>query len=569
LSLSGTADGNRPAQSHSNPALRGRWKWAAGIIAVACLAQSIMWARWWEDPTHFKMSILFVWPAALFALAIWWIFYSGWSRIVRWGSIAAIAALVVAFFIVYRLEWDGDMVPRRIVLRSKPTAEQIARQFLTSQAAIKSPTGTQATGELETGSSRLIVAEGDWSGFRGPKRDGVVLRGSLRRNWDIAPPREIWRHPVGRGWSSFAVVGNVAFTQEQRDENESVVAYDVNNGVQLWVHQDLTVLSIVEANGGSGPHATPQFDEGLLYTLGGTGVLNCLEALSGKLVWSTNILQDAGDGKVPEKNLEWGMSGSPLIVDNLVIVIPGGTAVEGGVAYDKGVAAYDKISGDLIWAAGKHPASYASPRVETIARTRQLLIPNADGLSGHAIKDGKELWFFPLGNNLKVNSSLPWLLDDHSLLFGTGYGVGTARVDIEVMDGKWSASQRWLSNRFRPKFNDFVVRDGFSYGLDDGTLTCLDAERGTIRWKSGRYGYGQLLLVNGLLLIISEDGELVLIEAAPEKPDRLATFKALDSGFCWNHMALVRGRLLVRNANEAVCFDVSDDSGEGPAIASP
>ncbi len=540
---------------------RGRWVWAAGILAIACIAQSALWAKWWEDPTYFAMSVLFVWPAALFSLAIWWTFFSGWSWQIRLGAVGAIAAMVVGFFSLYRLEWDGGMIPRRFILRSKPTPEEIARQYRKQQLA--STSGVEKKGTDDNSQKAdplpLVATEGDWVGFRGPQRDGIVRNGSLRRDWQSAPPTQIWRHPLGRAWSSFAVVGSHVFTQEQRDEFECVVAYDMETGSELWAHQDKTILSIVDANGGPGPHATPQFDDGLLYTLGGTGVLNCLDAATGNPVWSTNILKDAGDGKIPAANIEWGLSGSPLIVDNLVIVVPGGTEKEGAVAFNKGVAAYDKKSGQLVWAGGKHQASYGSPRVENIGGTRQLLIAHADGLSGHSLDGGKELWFFPLSNPPKVNSSMPWLLDDGSLLFGTGYGIGSVRLDITGGDGhEWVAKQRWKTNRFRPKFNDFFVRDGHAYGLDDGTLACLDVENGNIKWKSGRYGYGQMLLVDDIMLIITEDGDLLLVPATPVKPEAIATFKVFDSGFCWNHPVLVRGKLLVRNAVEAVCLDVSD-----------
>ena len=263
-----------------------------------------------------------------------------------------------------------------------------------------------------------------------------------KRSWATI----LWAGRVAR----FAVVGNYAFTQEQRDEYESVVAYDFETGKELWAHQDKTILSIVEANGASGPHATPQFDDGLLYSLGGTGILNCLVATTGKVFWSKNIMDDAGDGRTPAKSPEWGVSGSPLIVDNLVIVIPGGTPTEGAIGYNKGVAAYDKKSRTIgLGRLGKRPASYGSPRVETIADTRQVLVPNGSGLFPATLYliDGRELWFSKLDNDPKVNSTMPWILDDGSLIFGTGYGVGTVRLDIKTNAGnKWEATRRWLSS---------------------------------------------------------------------------------------------------------------------------
>ena len=545
--------------AQSNPLFRGQWKWGLTFLAIACTSQAALWARWWEDPTYFKMSVLFVWPAAIFILSIWWIFFSGWSWRVRLGLVALVLASLFAFNQTYRMEWDGSMVPRRFVLRSKPTGEEIARQYLKQRSATASA-NTESTTEQAVEPTVLVASEGDWPGFRGPNRDGIVQGGSLRRNWETAPPRELWRHPLGRAWSSFAVVGNYAFTQEQRDENECVVAYDLNTGAERWVHEDKAILSIIEAQGGSGPHATPQFQDGMLYTLGGTGILNCLDAASGKSVWSTNILNDASGGKSLPKNIEWGMSGSPLLVDNLVIVVPGGTEQEGGIGYKKGVAAYDAKSGQLVWTGGIHQASYGSPRVETLGGVRQLLVTHAHGLSGYALDGpnrGDELWFFPLENPPKVNSSMPWRVDDRSLLFGTGYGIGTALLEIQEAGGKWEIKRPWMSNRFRPKFNDFFVRDGFIYGLDDGILACMEVSSGTLKWRAGRYGYGQLLLVDDILLVISEDGDLVLVPATPSKPEPVATFKVLESGFCWNHPVLVGGKLLLRNAVEAVCYDVS------------
>lgn len=537
---------------------RGRWKWGLAVFVIAWIAQGILWTMWWDDPTHFKMSILFVWPAALFLLTIWWAFFSGWSSYVRFGLLGAIAVGIGAFFSLFRMEWDGDMVPRRISLRSSPRAEDVARNFLKAQTS-SSATPQQPDESSPSESAPLVATESDWPGFRGPHRDGIVRGGILRRDWDSNRPREVWRHPVGRAWSAFSIVGDYAFTQEQRDEYESVVAYDLNSGQQRWIHQDKALLSITEVQGGPGPHGTPQFDDGLIYTLGGTGLLNCLDAVTGKLIWGTDILKDAGSEKLPGKPPEWGVSNSPLIVDNLVIVIPGGSAVESDLTYDKGVAAYDKKSGKIVWSKGKHAASYGSPRVFEVAGVRQLLIPNANGLSGVSIENGDELWFFPLENAPKVNSSMPWVLDDGSVFYGTGYGVGSVLLDVKRDEEKWTVDRRWASNRFRPKFNDFVVRDNYAYGLDDGTLTCLDLAKGTVKWKAGRYGYGQLILLDDLLILMAEDGDLKLIPATPSKPEESASIKIFDSGFCWNQLAFSRGHLLLRNANEAVYLDVRDN----------
>ena len=221
------------------------------------------------------------------------------------------------------------------------------------------------------------------------------------------------------------------------------------------------------------------------------------------------------------------------------------------------VAAYDKLSGKRVWSGGSRIATYGSPRVEALLGERIILVPLGEGLAGHSLADGSELWFFPWMSGPKVNAAQPLVIADNSLLFGCGYGIGTVRLDLARMGTKWTVTQRWHSNRFRPKFNDFVLHDGHVYGLDDGTLTCLDIESGKVKWKSGRYGYGQLLLVGEMLLILSETGQVVLVPASPSRPEVTASFQALgDENFTWNHPVLVRGKLLVRNAHEAACFDL-------------
>ncbi|MBS0201789.1 MAG: PQQ-like beta-propeller repeat protein [Planctomycetes bacterium] len=522
--------------------VRGQWKVGAGIFVVACAAQSILWSRTWEDPTNFKMSVLFVWPAALFLLLIWWTFFSGWSARVRFGSAGAGIVGVVAFFSIFRLErFDGDMTPTRLSFRWTTSPDQKAQAFL-QQVATNKVTIPVIDAPLE-------ATEDDWTGFRGSRRDGVVNDIRLQDDWKKLPPKLIWRHPVGRAWSSFAVIGDYAFTQEQRDTNEAVVAYQLSSGKQLWEHLDAAQFPASDAQGGTGPRATPQFDNGNLFTLGATGILNCLEARSGKVVWTANILNDAGTADKPAPNLGWGMAGSPLIVDQMVIVNPGGTN-------DNSVVAYDKQTGKKIWGGGKHPATYASPSVATLCGETILLMPVGTGLVAYSLSDGKELWFFPWSNSPQVCGAMPVVVDQNSLLFGIGYGIGTVRLKVSRTDDAWTVTQQWHSNRFRPKFNDFVLYEGHAYGLDDGTLTCLNIDSGKVIWKSGRYGYGQVLLVDTKLLIVSEEGKVFQIPAEPSKPADVDGIPLLGDGITWNQPVLLHGRLLVRNAHEAACFSL-------------
>ncbi|OYW14118.1 MAG: hypothetical protein B7Z55_16020, partial [Planctomycetales bacterium 12-60-4] len=238
------------------------------------------------------------------------------------------------------------MVPQ-FAYRWAPEREDLAREFWKTQGEVKSATPAPvdtADTENEISVTPLVAGVDDWPDFRGPQRDGIIRGSGFRTNWTEQPPKEVWRHPVGLGWSSFAVLGDLAITMEQRDHLESVVCYRLDTGEQVWVHEDDARLLVTEINGGDGPHATPVIVGDQTYSLGGTGLLNCLETRTGHKLWSRNILKDAGEPGEPVKNLEWGVSGSPLVVDDLVITNP-------GVAEGKSVIAYRRDTGDIVWTA--------------------------------------------------------------------------------------------------------------------------------------------------------------------------------------------------------------------------
>jgi outer membrane protein assembly factor BamB len=364
----------------------------------------------------------------------------------------------------------------------------------------------------------------------------------VRRDWDRNPPKLLWKHPVGPAWSSFAVVGDLLYTQEQRREDEAVVCYRADTGEEVWAHLVRTRFNEVT---GDGPRATPTFHKGRLYTLGATGVLSCLDARTGHEFWSTNILQDNGASNIP-----WGMAGSPLVYENLVVVSPGGPD-------GKSLVAYDRLTGERAWSAGSDPAAYSSPQWAVLDGVPQVLIFNTGGLSAHDPRTGAELWKFPWPSRITNNTIQPRILDGSTVLVSSII-VGTARLTITHEDGEWSVSQDWLSPRMKLYHNDMVSRDGFAYALNSGILTCLDLKTGEPKWKQGRYRSGQLLLLEdqNLLLIQGEFGDVILAEASSDGPHPIGRFHALDDK-TWNHPVVAHGKLFVRNNAEAACYDVS------------
>jgi len=265
------------------------------------------------------------------------------------------------------------------------------------------------------------------------------------------------------------------------------------------------------------------------------------------VLWSKNILADNHTG-----NLFYGTASSPLIVDDKLIVQPGG-------ANNKSVVAYNKLTGATLWGSLDDPAAYSSPMLVTLAGKQQLLVVTANRAVGLAIEDGKLLWEYPwLVKWDNRNIVQPVIVSSNRFLLSASYTTGCALVEV-LRDGKGAFSTRtvWKNKSMKNKFASSVFWQGNIYGLDEDILCCLDAETGERHWKDGHYGYGQLLLASGHLVILSGEGELALVRAAPDGFHELARFQAIH-GKTWNVPAIAEGKLLVRNAVEMACFDLGE-----------
>jgi outer membrane protein assembly factor BamB len=378
-----------------------------------------------------------------------------------------------------------------------------------------------------------------WPGFRGHGRDGIVHNVQLATDWSRSPPVELWRRQIGPGWSSFAVQGDVFYTQEQRGQDEIVTCYNVTTGQPVWMHRDQA--RFWESNGGAGPRATPTFSKGRLYTLGATGIVNALDAADGAVVWSRSASADTGV-KVPG----WGFASSPLVVDDMVIVATAGRLV-----------AYDLASGAQRWLGPAGGTGYSSPHLTTIEGVQQILLLNGAGVISVAPATGTQLWEYSWPSDGIVQ---PSLTADRDILIGSGSGMSGAGAGvccISVAHGPdgWTAQERWTSTGLKPYFNDFVVHKGYAFGFDGTILACIDLADGKRKWKGGRYGHGQLILLldQGLLLVLSEKGGLALVAATPEQFRELARFPAIE-GKTWSHPVLAGEVLLARNSEEMAAF---------------
>ena len=377
----------------------------------------------------------------------------------------------------------------------------------------------------------------DWPGFRGPDRDGVVRGVRIATDWSASPPVELWRRPIGPGWSSFAVRGERLYTQEQRGGDE-IVCYNVTTGKPMWRHHD--AARFWESNAGAGPRGTPTLSNGRVYTFGGTGILNVLNADDGAVVWSRNAASDT-QTKVPG----WGFASSPLVVGDVVVVATAGT-----------LAAYDLATGEPRWLGPNGGGGYSSPHLVTIQGVPQILLLSGTGATSLAPTDGKQLWEHPLPPGARIVQ--PALTADGDVLLHDGEGNAMRRIAVANGPGGWTVEERWNSFGLNPYFNDFVVHKGHAFGFAGSSLACIDLKDGERKWKGGRYGQGQLVLLpdQDLLLVLSEQGELALVGATPDQFTEFARFPAIE-GKTWNHPVLVGDVLLARNGQEMVAFRLS------------
>lgn len=387
----------------------------------------------------------------------------------------------------------------------------------------------------------LTHGENYWTDYRGPRRDGIYDQEPLNLDWPSDGPPELWRQQVGGGYASMVVADSLVYTIEQRRNREVVAAYAQEDGRQIWEHAWNSRFS--ESMGGDGPRATPTWSDGRLYALGANGELICLLARDGKLLWRRNILRDAG-----ASNLTWGMAGAPLVVDGMVVVIAGGRN-------GKSIFAYEELSGDVRWSALNDKAGYVSPQVATLAGRKQLLVVTGTRVLGASLEDGSELWSREWRTSYDANCAQPLVVDGNHVFVSSGYGHGAALLKITAADGRFSVEEIWFNRNMKNKFNPSVLVDGVVYGLDEGILAAIDVRTGERLWKQGRYRYGQLLYADGHLIVISEEGDLALVEAKPEEYRELVRFESIP-GKTWNVPAIADGLLLVRNQTEMVAYDL-------------
>lgn len=540
-----------------------RLPWIERLGALVLIAAAILAGRALAHPSitgagqGMLMYILPV-PVMLIALVIWAAVTRNLSTTVRRLALVVAVVLGALPFQLMRTDgvssegfqtrWRWTPTAEAVLLATTddepkplppPAVAEMPKDVPVAEAESKAAAAAPKTETLDAAPMPAPVPV-QWPGFRGPLRDSVIRNVRINTDWATSPPVEVWRRKVGPGWSSFSVRGDLIYTQEQRGEEELVTAYRLSTGEPVWRHRD--AVRFYESNGGAGPRATPTISGNRVFSYGATGLLNALDADTGKKLWSRDASKDSG-----REVSFWGFTSSPLVVDDIVVVAAAGTLV-----------AYDIATGEPRWQGPSHGGSYSSPHRLTLDGVDQIVLLGGPGAISVAPKDGTVLWKHSWMPGPIVQ---PGITEDGDLLVNaitaTG-GQGTRRVHVTHSGDTWNLEEKWTSNGLKPYFNDFVVHKGHAYGFDGAILSSINLQDGKRNWKGGRYGNGQMILLadQDLLLITSEDGDIVLVSATTDQYREVAKFHVFESK-TWNHPVLIGNTLLIRNGEEMAAFKLS------------
>jgi outer membrane protein assembly factor BamB len=539
-----------PVPTTSAPVARPLWPSRRVWITLASLATATVLVRLGllefvvgsivDQAVRNVITLILVFSACL-SLFIWFVRESGHSaRSKKWVSGGLVAAIIAGVACLKIERVSGDLIPE-FRFRWIASPDQLLPKV--------------ATGGAEA--AAWEATPDDFPRFLGPNGSGALDAPTLDPDWGSRPPEQLWRTPIGAGWSSFATCGDHAVTLEQRGEEELVTCRSIAAGDVTWSvavrARHATVL------GGVGPRSTPTIRDGVVYATGTTGWLHAIDGASGRVLWKKDVLADLGiDPEAHAAAVAWGRSGSPLVTDDLVIVPGGGPFFEAAADGKQAVAlvAYERNTGARRWTAGDEQISYVTPELVRIADRDVVLAVNEARVVAYDPADGRELWGFdwPGHSNSDATCSQPHLLEDGRIFISKGYGIGAALFAADeggeqpVYDAVWRQP-----SMLKTKFTNVLIHDGHAYGLSDGILECVRLSDGKRQWKKGRYGQGQVLRVGAFLIVQAESGDVVLVDCVPSGHVERATLSALSSQ-TWNNPCVTGDRLLVRSAEEAACY---------------
>ena len=548
------------------------------VVLVGVFALILGGVAQWFAPDLDYQNANFVCLAAIliFLLHTLWAFQRSASargnRLIVPGTLAVVIGLLVGCF---RFDgFSGEMFPQ-YSWRFTPARMELKEVSATEANSASAQTVAAEDGSLDSSTEESsaitpsavdvkAVAAIDSPQFLGRNRNGVQSERLFAVPANPNEAVELWNQGIGEGWSGFTVVGDRVFTMEQRDELECVTCYRLSDGELLWI--DKYEARHQHALGGIGPRATPSYFDGKVYANGATGYLRRLDSKSGKLIWAQDLKELSGWSLEQFDAVAfWGHACSPLIIESLGICVMtlGGpvdeaAADENGItATDKALIALDLETGKERWRAGHDQFSYASPIL--MKSINQIVSVNEKTLSGHVPETGKQLWSYPWpgATNAAANCASAMIAGDDQFIIGKGYGGGSALIKITQTGGKWDADAVWASSRvLKTKFNHTCILGDVGFGLNNGALQAARISTGESLWnqpRRSRSGQGQVILIDDVLVVQSEYGDVVFVDADETEYRELGRLSPLSSK-TWNVPTIAGRHLVVRNDRQAVCY---------------
>ena len=383
--------------------------------------------------------------------------------------------------------------------------------------------------------------DGSWPQWRGPHRDGTLFSQDAQGTWAFGAPKILWRHALGEGLGGIAIDSDKALALAADSGEEFLIAFDAAKGDELW----RTSLGPTFLDGhGNGPRSTPLIADGRVYAHG-SHQLVAADLGSGRLLWQHPLADPP----------EWGFSSSPLLVDGHLVVHSKVAIDDRG---DATVWAFEPSTGELQWRSGSGHPGYASPLVADLAGQRQIVSFVDQALLGLDPSNGSVLWSYPWTTSYGVNAADPVVLPEDRLFVSSGYQSGAAMLQVSKdAAGAWRVDELWRSRSMQNHFSSSVQVGDLLFGFDNATFKCISALDGQTLWRQRGFGRGSLIATDGGLIVLTEDGVLVLVALDPDDYRELARIEVLQ-GDVWTPPSLAGHWLYVRDHKDLVCLNLVD-----------
>lgn len=387
----------------------------------------------------------------------------------------------------------------------------------------------------------LRSAPEDWHQWRGPNRDGISQETGLLKQWPSGGPTRVWRATgAGIGFSSMSFSDGRLFTMGGRGDTEYVMAFDVATGKQVWETAHGQFYSNYQ---GDGPRGTPTIDGDRLYALGASGDLSCLDIRTGRIIWTVNLLD-----RFDTSNIPWGLSESPLVLPDRVLVNAGGR--------NASIVAFNKMDGSVLWASQSDIAGYASAVLQRVGPLTTAVFFTAERALGVDVRDGRLLWSYGDVANGTANIATP-VVRNHFVFVSSNYGVGGALLEITAQGTALRSREVYFTRSMQNHHSTTVLIGEHLYGFSDSILTALRFDTGDVAWRHRSVGKGSLIFADERLYLLSEDGVVGLAEASPTAYREAGRFRLQTSSHpTWTHPAISGGRLYLRDQDTLYAYNI-------------